>query len=180
MTDRQPPNRGGGPVAAPSAVAGVEGETTASHGSDDVIRKIVVGVDGSATANRALEWAAAEAEQREATLVVVLAWDIPALAYGAPGYGMLVDRDELASAAAGVLDEQLAHADLSRLTQPAQSMLVQGHAGQAILDAAIDAELIVVGSRGHGELTQLVIGSVSQHVLHHARVPVVVVPQQIG
>jgi nucleotide-binding universal stress UspA family protein len=55
-------------------------------------------------------------------------------------------------------------------------MVVEGPAGQDILDAAEDAELIVVGARGHSELTQLIIGSVSQHVLHHARVPVVVIP----
>lgn len=140
-------------------------------------RKIVVGVDGSATARRALEWAAAEAVQRDATLVVLHAWKIPPLAYGASGYGTLADRDELARAAAETLQNQLDRSDLPRLTQPPQSLIIEGPAGEAILDAAKDAELIVVGSRGHGELTQLFIGSVSQHVLHHARVPVVVVPE---
>lgn len=141
-------------------------------------RKIVVGVDGSETAHHALEWAIAEAAQRDATLVVVCAWNIPALVYGAPGYAALVDSDALAQAAAGTLQAQLDKADLSPLTRPAQSAVVEGAAGQAILDAAQEAELIVVGSRGHGELTQLFLGSVSQHVLHHAHVPVVVIPQR--
>jgi nucleotide-binding universal stress UspA family protein len=138
--------------------------------------KIVVGVDGSATAGKALAWATAEAARRHATLVIVYAWTVPPIAYSAPDLGAFIDHDGLAAAADDTLKAQLEAADLSMLSEPAQPMVVEGPAGQDILDAAEDAELIVVGARGHSELTQLIIGSVSQHVLHHARVPVVVIP----
>ena len=57
---------------------------------------------------------------------------------------------------------------------------MEGSADDAVIDASADAELVVVGSRGRGALKTLVLGSVSQQVLHHAACPVVVVPPPAG
>jgi len=53
--------------------------------------------------------------------------------------------------------------------------VVQGGAGQVLVDAAEGAELLVVGCRGHGGLAEALLGSVSQHCVHHAPCPVVII-----
>ncbi|MEV0561406.1 universal stress protein [Dactylosporangium sp. NPDC049742] len=57
--------------------------------------------------------------------------------------------------------------------------MVQGHPAKVLLDAANGAELLVVGSRGHGTFTGILLGSVSQHCVQHAPCPVVVVPSRV-
>jgi nucleotide-binding universal stress UspA family protein len=54
--------------------------------------------------------------------------------------------------------------------------VVEGHAAKVLLDAATGSDLLVVGSRGHGEFAGALLGSISQHVVSHAPCPVVVVP----
>jgi nucleotide-binding universal stress UspA family protein len=56
-----------------------------------------------------------------------------------------------------------------------QVLILEGHPSQVLLDQAKDASLLVVGSRGHGAFTGMLLGSVSQHCVSHADVPVVVV-----
>ena len=60
---------------------------------------------------------------------------------------------------------------------PVEQFVVQGHPAQALVDRSDQARLIVVGSRGRGGFTGLLLGSVSQHVVSHARCPVVVMPR---
>jgi nucleotide-binding universal stress UspA family protein len=132
--------------------------------------RVVVGIDGSDGALLALRWGAAEARTRGATLAVVHAWTDPALtALGAVVFdtGAYEDaaRQTVADAAASIADVDV------------DTVVVQAHPAAAILDAAAGADLTVVGSRGRGGFAGLLLGSVSQQVLHHARGPVVVVPR---
>jgi nucleotide-binding universal stress UspA family protein len=133
------------------------------------MKKIVVGVDGSANSVAAAAWALREAELREAELVVVVGWEIPpSTEYYVP------DAVELEEAAKADLDQVLAALGTSSVVVTGTT--APGSPAQVLLDAAADAELLVVGSRGHGAFVGLVLGSVSLRVVTHARVPVVVVP----
>jgi nucleotide-binding universal stress UspA family protein len=122
---------------------------------------IVVGTDGSPTADNAVRWAVAEAAARGAQVEVWHAWQAVDHGTGAP-------PDELAAerTGRGTLD----HA-LSLVTEPVKGILVRALAASALLDASRDADLLVVGA---GSAPRL--GSVATYVAAHARCPVVVVP----
>ncbi len=139
--------------------------------------RIVVGVDGSAGAGYAIEWAVRETELRRASLELVHAWTFPYFVspMGVPaGYW---DTASSETAAKEVLERQAeAHGldtriDRDRLT----TICVGGGAAAALLARAEDADLLVVGSRGRGGFSGLVLGSVSLQCLHHAPCPVTVV-----
>lgn len=139
---------------------------------------IVVGVDGSTGSAHALEWAAREARLRGTTLTIVSAWYPPAIMYaGSAWAGMQPDFvADLAEVAKQALDkicdthsEQLAGLVVER-------RVVEDAPANALLEAARDAELLVVGTRGHGGFAGLLLGSVSHQCAHHARCPVVIVP----
>jgi nucleotide-binding universal stress UspA family protein len=149
-------------------VAVVRGELPTPGGSPG---RIVVGVDGSATARRALAWALDEARLRKAPIEVVHAWQMPLVAtpYVVPG-------TVLEEAANEVLAASLAEADQRGLVAPVVATVRGSGAAWAILDAAADADLVVVGSRGRGGFVGRLLGSVSNQVTHHAPCPVVVIP----
>lgn len=138
--------------------------------------RIVVGVDGSGGARTALRWAAQEAQLRGASLEVVLVWQFPAMTT-MPIYGVLPPRDEMEASARATLgklldDEGLrGHAGLDLV-----EVVAEGPAARTLLDVAEGADLLVVGSRGHGGFSGMLLGSVSQHCVTHATGPVVVVP----
>lgn len=145
------------------------------------MNEIVVGVDESPGAQRALEWALGEAAVHHATVRLVHA--IPPIQslypYGMGDMAWLDDINEQAEKAAReLLDAALAQAGgtppgvtVERVTQfaPAATLLVEQSRGKAML---------VVGSRGRGGFTGLLLGSVSQQVVHHAHCPVVVIPAE--
>jgi nucleotide-binding universal stress UspA family protein len=138
---------------------------------------IVVGVDGSEAAREALAWALGEARLRNTPVQVVCAWHVAPLAYGAPGFA-IADRelfDSFRVAAEQAMDETVdALADAAKGVRIEKSV-VEGAAPNVLIEAAQDAELLVVGSRGHGPLTGLLLGSVSFQVAHLAPCPVVIV-----
>jgi nucleotide-binding universal stress UspA family protein len=140
---------------------------------------VVVGVDGSEHGAAALEFAAEEAALRRAALHVVCAWEIPASAGVAVGMvpgltqGFMDEAESIVQAAVDRVKE----------LQPSVSCfprVVEGHAGSVLLDGAKEATLLVVGSRGRGELAGMLLGSVSHQVLHHSPCPVTVVPTKAG
>jgi nucleotide-binding universal stress UspA family protein len=136
---------------------------------------VVVGTDGSEHADRALAWAGEEARLRGATVRVVTAWHVPVAAYGG-GYAPIVSPslDEAAEAGA----KKVAGAAAEKLRGQGLEVEVdvrQGQAADALVDSAKDAALLVVGSRGHGGFTNLLLGSVGQQCAHHAPCPVVIV-----
>jgi nucleotide-binding universal stress UspA family protein len=137
-----------------------------------VTERIVVGVDGSPTAQRALRWAIELARPAHATVDVVHAWQPAVL--GGPLAPVVVEADAVGAAAQRTLDEAIASIDATGVE--VGRVLSCGGAAGAILDAASDADLVVVGSRGCGGFTGMLLGSVSHQVAHHAPCPVVVVP----
>jgi nucleotide-binding universal stress UspA family protein len=138
--------------------------------------RIVVGVDGSETAELATRWAAREARLRGATLELVTAWKIAPDAYG---YGYVAIPEEfLKDLAKGAEDTVAAAAEVVRAQAPdaeVETKVVEGQAARVLLDEAEGADLLVVGSRGLGGFRELMLGSVSQQCAHHARCPVVIV-----
>jgi nucleotide-binding universal stress UspA family protein len=131
---------------------------------------VVVGTDGSPGATAAVTAAAEYARLVGAGLVLVTVWDWPML-YGT---AVLVDAFD-PQAAAQALAEQAAAA----VPLPPASVTIdvrQGHAGRALVEASLDARLLVVGRRGHGAIAEALLGSVSNYCVHHATVPVLVVP----
>lgn len=137
-----------------------------------MIEHIVVGVDGSPDSLAALAWARDEAKRSGAKVTVVQAWEFTPLvvATEAP-----IDLRELKQATVEALDRNVADvfgADASNV----ERQVIEDLPARAILDAAKSADLVVMGSRGHGALKGVLLGSVSQKVLHHASCPVVIVP----
>ena len=141
-------------------------------------RRIVVGVDGSAGAVAALRWALAEARLHGASLDVVHAWQPPTY-YSSTGLGIVpVDLSEVAAGAKEVLeaaiDDALDGALADDLT--IRPLVVEGPPANVLLGLAAGADLLVVGSRGLGGFSALMLGSVSHRCTHHAPCPVAVVP----
>jgi nucleotide-binding universal stress UspA family protein len=138
---------------------------------------IVVGVDGSQGAQVALERAVNEASLHAARLRVVAAWHIPSEVYGG---GFVPGLDEATldgfreNAEINVRDA-LAQAERISPGVKSEGEAVEGDAAEVLLREAEDASLIVVGNRGRGGFASLLLGSVSQQVVQHARCPVLVV-----
>ncbi len=136
---------------------------------------ITVGVDGSEGASAALRWAAAEARLRGARLRVVHAWHIPAMAYGT-GFAVPANMElELGEGARVGLDKWLEDAKAELDGIEVERRVVDGNAATALTDAAADTELLVVGSRGLGGFSELLLGSVSHECAQRAHCPVVIV-----
>lgn len=138
---------------------------------------VVVGADGSACADAAVRWAAGLAAATGSRLEIVTVWDWPR------SYGWAVpvpaDFDPAADAARLVAAAE----DLARAEHPevaCTGTVVQGAAPAVLVDASRRARVLVVGSRGHGELAGMLIGSVSQYCVAHAHCPVVVVRAEHG
>lgn len=139
---------------------------------------IVVGFDGSKDAQTALDWAVDEALQRSGRLRVVTAWAqqpmawYPAVLETAAGGIAVIDSPE--EDAKAIHAKALESATARGVA--ASGQLVHSHsAASAILEAAKDADLVVVGSRGHGGFSGLRVGSVTTHVVNHAPGPVLIV-----
>jgi nucleotide-binding universal stress UspA family protein len=139
---------------------------------------IIVGVDGSGHSRRALEWAVSEAAARHAPLTVLTVHRTVAGYLGEPveyaGDQELTEqaRKEAQKETDGVLGEFAGPARPSVTVRA-----VTGLPADVLIEAAEDADLLVVGARGAGGFKRLLLGSVSTHVTHHAHCPVVVVPE---
>jgi nucleotide-binding universal stress UspA family protein len=139
------------------------------------IKRILVATDGSTTAEAALAWAVDLAAPLGAEVVVISVID---LSKSYPG-AVYVPIDETQMRER--LDEELNGAWTARMREAHvtfRTLVREGNPASVIVKMASDeeADLIVMGSRGHGGFTELLIGSVAHHVTHHARTPVVIVP----
>jgi nucleotide-binding universal stress UspA family protein len=147
--------------------------------TEDTTRRIVVGVDGSPGSTVALRWAMDQARLADATVEAVAAWQEPApYGYSYDWAPATYNGESFATITAKMLDAAIA--EVSALTGPPVTVLprvVEGHAVQVLHAAATGAQLLVVGSRGHGTFAGIALGSVSQHCVQHAPCPVVVVPR---
>ena len=137
--------------------------------------RIVVGVDGSSGADRALQFALEEAKRRGARLDVVLAWGlldqpgVPEKAVFDPGF----EEDDARAIIAAALERVGADPDVETHLVPVLDL-----PARALLDQARGADLVVVGARGLGGFRGLLLGSVSQQVVNHAPCPVVIVRER--
>jgi nucleotide-binding universal stress UspA family protein len=142
-------------------------------------RRIVVGVDGSWGSKTALRWAMTQARLAGAGIEAISTWQDPAV-QGYP-FGTLPDVSgslTISANATKILDETVAEV-AGGLDRPVEVLarVIEGHPAQVLTNAATGAQLLVVGSRGHGTFAGMLLGSVSQHCVQHAPCPVVVVPR---
>ena len=136
--------------------------------------RIVVGVDGSEGSKAALRWAVGQAQLTGAKVEAVAAWEYPATYGWAPMYS---DDETLPELTKKQVSETVRDtlgaeaADLIGVT------VTEGQSAHVLLTSSAGADLLVVGRRGRGGFAGLLLGSVSQHCVHHASCPVVVVPR---
>lgn len=144
---------------------------------------VVVGVDGSAASGQALLFAAGEAQRRQAVLTIVAAYDVSRAGYGyaaglSAGWDLSPMEDRLREAAEALV-KNAADTVATDVTGPAvhvRTLVARGRPSQVLLQAADGAAVLVVGARGVGAFTRLMLGSTSTEVVHAASVPVIVVP----
>jgi nucleotide-binding universal stress UspA family protein len=137
------------------------------------LKRIVVGIDGCDESRLALGWACELAEQISATVEVVHGWEYPYrtkdAVFGSPKAVMQGD-------ATALTDEILAELSPERRAVVTAAHVIEGEPSDVLIEAAKDADLIVVGSRGRGGVRSLLMGSVSRTVIQHAASTVVVIP----
>jgi nucleotide-binding universal stress UspA family protein len=141
---------------------------------------IIVGIDGSDHSRHALEWAIREAAVRHAPLTVLTVQQAVVGYWGGP---VLYPGDEDLAEKAREMAQEETDSTLEKIGRESRpsSVTVRAATGlpaEALLAAAADADLLVVGSRGAGGFKRLLMGSVSTQVTHHARCPVVVIPAE--
>lgn len=137
---------------------------------------VVVGVDGSPGAVEALRFALDEARLRGLPLRIVCAWEASAATYVGETFAATPDAfleaehhaDEVLHAALGNLD---ADAEME-----IEALAIEGHPATVLVEQALGAVVLVVGSRGRGTAASLLLGSVSQKLAHHSPCPLVIVP----
>ncbi|WP_166026716.1 universal stress protein [Streptomyces chilikensis] len=138
--------------------------------------RIVVGVDGSDPSKEALRWAVRQAECTRGTVEALNAWDFPHL-HGSLGWLPPPSADEAALRARALeeLEEAVREAAGPRPPAGIRAEVRHGAAAGVLIDASRGAALLVVGSRGLGGFSGLLLGSVTQHCVQHAACPVVVI-----
>jgi nucleotide-binding universal stress UspA family protein len=141
---------------------------------------IVVGVNGSPNSEHALDWAMRQAAALHAPLTVVAVHEVAKSYWGGIPVIGPADRpllEKLQQAA-----EEVTQKAASRLSDSAPASVsvraVNGFVVKELVDASQDADMVVVGARGGGSLTRLLMGSVSSEVVQHSACPVVIVPHQ--
>lgn len=136
---------------------------------------VVAGIDGSGEALVAAQWAAQEARRRHLSLRLVHSYTVPIVGY--PGYAFPPDMGEAVVAAGQHLLDRVARTIAG--TEPEldiSTSLVHADPRKALVEASGVASLTVIGSRGHGRIPEVLLGSVALHVAAHGRSPVAIVP----
>ena len=148
-------------------------------------RTWIVGVDGSEGSRTALAWATVQAVGRDVEIVALCTWRAPILPSDAIGQpALLMDWGDFESELARRIDEIVAserdstESTASGVVPEIVPRIVQGRPAPVLIEASRDAELLVVGSKGRGGLSGVVLGSVSRQCATHASLPIVVVPHE--
>jgi nucleotide-binding universal stress UspA family protein len=136
---------------------------------------VVVGMDGSDESKHALRWAARQAQRTGANLRVIQAW-VPPRILGYVPDDVEPDYEKAKSLLMDDIQEVLG----PEPPVPVTATVVKGHSAEVLVDASREADLLVVGSRGHGAFAGMLLGSTSHHCVHHATSPVVVVRPSTG
>ena len=141
------------------------------------VKRIVVGIDGSDASKQALGWAIEEARAHGASVMAVHAWEVPP---PMPDVAAMPTIDPVAyfpdfqNAAEKLVTDIVEEVVGDDKSVNVEAVAVEGRPASAVIDAAGDADLVVVGSRGLGGFKTLVLGSVSHQVAQHAPCPVVI------
>jgi nucleotide-binding universal stress UspA family protein len=139
---------------------------------------IVVGIDGSDEAERALRWTIEEAKLREANLRIVTAWHVPFVVHAAHGSAppaTLSIDDVVREAAEGVAQDAARKVVDAAPSLAVETTVVEGHAGDVLIESAKGAALLVVGSRPQSSLSSMLTGSVTVQCAVHAPVPTAII-----
>jgi nucleotide-binding universal stress UspA family protein len=146
---------------------------TSAEGTTTTRRPIVVGVDGSESSLAALRWAVRQARLTGARLEIVSAWEWPAsyLGWGTPEPPDYDPGDEARRQLDKAISAVLTPGDVIEVGRS----VVEGYAAPVLEALSKTADLVVVGSHGHGEFVGLLLGSVSEHCVTHCHCPVVVI-----
>ena len=144
---------------------------TTSSDTKDSDERIVVGIDGSATSINALRWAAGYASLTAKAIEVIVVWDW----YRSPGwYTPILAGLDPQGDATHLLEEALMDIESGWPDLPMKSRVVEGNPSPILTEASKGASMLVVGSRGHGEFTGMLLGSVSEYCATHAHCPVLI------
>lgn len=135
------------------------------------VRTIVVGVDGSDASVEALRQAQSLAGPLSASVVALASWDFPPVYDGYVAVGI----NDFDVRAGEILEEAVGKAFGADKPANVETRLVQGHPRHTLIEASRDADMLVVGRRGHGGFGGLLLGSVSSALVAHAHCPVLVV-----
>ncbi|SHK74930.1 Nucleotide-binding universal stress protein, UspA family [Pseudonocardia thermophila] len=159
---------------APCPVVVVRGEIDQKKGDDTepVDGPVVVGIDGTPRSEAALKFAFEEASARQAPLVAVHTWSD---ALNDPYLAPMIDWDVVETEEELQLAERLAGWGEKYPDVPVERLVTRGRAASVLLDRSKGAQLVVVGSRGHGEFAGLLLDSVSNALIHGASCPVAIV-----
>jgi len=136
---------------------------------------IVVGVDGSSESKDALRWAIAEAHLRRATVRAIHVWTYPLIFAGEYVPSDMIDANALRDAAEKALEEAVTEVAGETPDVYIERVVEHGSVAHVLVEAAREADILVVGSRGHGGFTGSLLGSVSQQCAQHAPCAVVIV-----
>ena len=137
---------------------------------------VFVGVDGSANGNAALKWAAHYAQSTDGIVHAVYVWSYPTATVVTAQLGSVMAPAELMeNAASEALAGFIAEAELPDGLHIVH-IVREGSVSKVLLDQAEEAEILVVGARGHGGFAGLRLGSVANAVINHAPCPVAVIP----
>ncbi len=145
---------------------------TTAEGTTTTRRAIVVGVDGSQSSLDALRWAVRQAELTGAPLEIVSTWE-PRVGYLGLGIPVPPDYDP-ADEARRQLDKAVSAVLTPRDAIEVRQSVIEGHPAPVLEALSTTADLVVVGSHGHGEFAGMLLGSVSEHCVTHCHCPVVV------
>jgi nucleotide-binding universal stress UspA family protein len=139
---------------------------------------IVVGIDGSDGAARALRFAAQEASLRGTDLRIVAVWNIPAAYYAGEAMAPSIPVEQFERSMRAIAERQ-ADECLDNYPNLETSLVVaEGTPSQVLVEKSERADMLVVGSRGLGGFRGLMLGSVGHQCAHHANCPVVIVPHE--
>jgi len=147
----------------------------AAQARSEAEHRIVVGVDGSESSKAALRWALRQGRLTGAVVEAVTAWEFT-MVYGYPAPIIDVNFEEIATE---VVRDAITEATGGAETSLLRCRVAQGNAASVLLDASAGADLLVVGSRGHGGFVEALLGSTGQHCVHHATCPVVVIRDSV-
>ncbi|HUC23591.1 MAG TPA: universal stress protein [Streptosporangiaceae bacterium] len=145
-----------------------------SHDADGTTgQRIIVGVDGSPPSQAAFRWAVRQTRLTGGRVCAVTAWRYP-VAYGYPvPISPLSSAEEIAERVLRTATDEIEQEPGEPVT--ISGKIVEGNAAKVLLEESQDADLLVIGSRGHGGFAAALLGSTGQHCVHYATCPVVVI-----